>query len=272
MKIIVDKDLCSKCNTCATVCLMQIIQRATDNSFPQIADGREDYCLQCGHCESFCPNLALTLDFLIEEKGLANIPGDNVDAIELASYMKMRRTVRHFNTKPVSKELILKALDICRYAPSGGNGQPVKWHVIYESEDVNKIACMTIDWMRTLVNTEHPLSAYVPVILSIWDSGTEYICHNAPHLLIAHLPDNDPANDNTDATIAMTYFDLAAPLAGFATCWAGFVSMAAVEYKPLKDFINLPDGRRLAFAMLFGYSKYKITSIPRRNKSDVSWK
>lgn len=46
----------------------------------------------------------------------------------------------------------------------------------------------------------------------------------------------------------------------------------STEYKPLKDFINLPDGRRLAFAMLFGYSKYKITSIPRRNKADVTWK
>jgi nitroreductase/Pyruvate/2-oxoacid:ferredoxin oxidoreductase delta subunit len=272
MKVIVDKEFCSKCNTCATVCLMQIIQKATDHSFPEIRVGSEDYCLKCGHCESFCPNMALSLDFMTEEKGMAKVPDNNVDPLELASFMKMRRSVRHFNSKPVSKELILKAIDICRYAPSGGNGQPVKWHVVYESQDVRKIAEMTIDWMRTLVNTDHPLSAYVPVILSIWESGVEYICHNAPHLIIAHLPDNEPTNDNTDATIAMTYFDLAAPLVGFSTCWAGFVSMAAVEYKPLKEFIKLPDGRRFAFAMLFGYSKFKITSIPRRNKADVTWK
>lgn len=269
--IIIEKELCTRCNTCGSVCLMGIIVKATESTFPSVPEKNFGNCLRCGHCESFCTQKALTLDFLTEEKGGESVPDESVDPHELASYMKMRRSVRHFNSKPVSKDLISQVLDVARYAPSGGNGQPVKWHVVYDSSDVSKIASLTIEWMRTLINTSHPLSGYVRGIVLIWDRGVDYICHNAPHLLFAHLPNADPSNDNTDAIIAMTHFDIAAPLYGFSTCWAGFVSMAAVEYKPLKDFIALPDDRRIAYAMMLGYSTYKVTSIPRRNHVDVSW-
>lgn len=271
MPILIDKDLCTKCNTCGAVCLMGIIVKATDSIFPTIAEENTANCLKCGHCEAFCPQSALTLDFLTEEKGNTSLPNESTDPQELASYIKMRRSVRHFTTKSVPKDLINAVLDVARYAPSGGNAQPVKWHIVYDSSDVRHVANLTIEWMRTLINTTHPLSNYVPVILSIWDSGVDYICHNAPHLLMALLPDFDPTNDKTDAIIAMTHFDIAAPLYGFGTCWAGFVSMAAVEYKPLKDFIAIPLGYRIAYAMMFGYSTYKITSIPRRNKVEVTW-
>lgn len=272
MKLIIDNLLCAKCNTCATVCLMKIIERASDSTYPQIPVEKGDLCLQCGHCESFCPEQALTLDFLTEEKAEYCLPGATANPDDLAAFMKKRRSIRHFKTKLVPKALITKALEVARYAPSGGNGQPENWQVVYDPADVQRIAHLTIDWMRSIVGTAHPMAAYVPVVLAIWDGGDEYICHKAPHLLIAHLPDNDPTNDNTDAIIALSYVDLAATLYGIGTCWAGFVAMAAAEYQPLKDFLALPEGRRFALALLLGYSAYPITSIPRRNPLVVSWK
>ncbi|NLE32167.1 MAG: nitroreductase [Bacteroidales bacterium] len=272
MQLLIDTQLCSKCNTCATVCLMKIIERATDTTVPHIPVEKADFCLQCGHCESFCPEQALTLDYLTEEKAEHRLPAATADPNDLAAFMTMRRSIRHFKSKQVPKELILKSLEVARYAPSGGNGQPVNWQVVYDPADVQQIASLTIDWMRSLVGTEHPLAGYVPVVLGLWYAGDEYICHKAPHLLIAHLPADDPSNDNTDAIIALTYVDLAAPLFGIGTCWAGFVTLAAAEYQPLKDFLALPEGRRFAVALLLGYSAYPITAIPRRNPLVVSWK
>ncbi|MCK9305320.1 MAG: nitroreductase family protein, partial [Bacteroidales bacterium] len=154
-KIIIDKVICTKCNTCATVCVTGIIDKATDSDYPAIPEEKADYCIKCGHCESFCPQKALTLDFLTEEK--INTPSfdSKIEPQNIALYMKSRRSVRHYSLETVDKELITKVIDIARYAASGGNTQPVKWIVIYEPSEVKNIAGLTIDWMRTILNTSH---------------------------------------------------------------------------------------------------------------------
>ena len=67
-QILIDRKTCSKCNTCATVCVMGIIDKSTALNHPTIPEEKLDYCLKCGHCESFCAQKALTLDFLLDEK------------------------------------------------------------------------------------------------------------------------------------------------------------------------------------------------------------
>jgi nitroreductase/Pyruvate/2-oxoacid:ferredoxin oxidoreductase delta subunit len=270
-QIIIDKKLCTRCNTCATLCVMGIIDKTTDSGYPTIPEEKTDYCLKCGHCESFCAQRALTLDFLLNEKIDATSFDSQIEPQDLALYIKKRRSVRHFSSKTVNKELIAKVIDVARYAASGGNGQPVKWIVVHEPSEVKHIAGLTIDWMRTIRNTSHPLADFVPAIISTWDNGLDLICHNAPHLLLAHVP-VVPIDDPTEAIIAMTHFDIAAPSFGIGTCWAGFVKMAMDNYKPLRDLLSLPEGRKAACPMLFGYSSYKITSIPRRNPADITWK
>lgn len=270
-QIIIDKKACTRCNTCATVCVMGIIDKTIDSSYPAIPEEKVDYCLKCGHCESFCAQKALTLDFLLDEKIDAAVFDSQIEPQRLALYMKKRRSMRHFSSKTVDKELIAEVIDISRYAASGGNSQPVKWLVIHEPSEVNHIAKLTIDWMRTIQNTTHPLAAYVNAIIPTWDNGLDLICHNAPHLLFAHVP-IEPIDNPTDAIIALTHFDIAAPAFGIGTCWAGFVKMALDHYKPLKDLLSIPEGRKAACPMMFGYSSYKITSIPRRNPVDITWK
>ena len=270
-QILVDKKKCSKCNTCATVCVMGIIDKSIDSSYPTIPEEKLDYCLKCGHCESFCAQKALALDFLLEERINTSSLDGRIEPQNIALYIKSRRSVRHYSSKTVDKELIANVIDIARYAASGGNGQPVKWIVIHEPSEVKRVASLTIDWMRTIQNTSHPLADYVPAIISTWDSGLDLICHNAPHLLFAHVP-IEPIDDPTEAIIALTHFDIAAPAFGIGTCWAGFVKMAIDNYKPLKDLLSIPEERKAACPMLFGYSSYKITSIPRRNPVNITWK
>lgn len=68
--------------------------------------------------------------------------------------------MRHFTSDPVPKDKILEILYIARYAASGDNGQPVQWLVVHEQELVKKIAGLTIEWMKSLLNTAHPMSGY----------------------------------------------------------------------------------------------------------------
>jgi nitroreductase len=179
--------------------------------------------------------------------------------------------VRHFTKDTVPKKKILEILDIVRYAASGGNGQPVQWIVVHDQERVKKIAGLTVQWMKTLMETNHPMSGYVPALIGAWESGRDVICRDAPHLLFAHIPEGNPVA-SVDAIIALTHFDVAAPAFGIGTCWAGFVAMAAASYEPLQKELGLPTGRKCAYAMMFGYPQYKVYGIPRRNPVAVTWR
>ena len=47
-QILIDRKTCSKCNTCATVCVMGIIDKSTALNHPTIPEEKLDYCLKCG--------------------------------------------------------------------------------------------------------------------------------------------------------------------------------------------------------------------------------
>jgi nitroreductase/NAD-dependent dihydropyrimidine dehydrogenase PreA subunit len=269
--ILVDQDLCTRCGICSVVCTMGVIDPADENTLPKVQAAKAGMCIRCGHCEAYCPSQALLLNDRPDDK--VPLPGGagTIAPDELGYYLKKRRSVRSFTKNPVPKEKILEILEIARYAASGGNGQPVEWIVVHDPKQVKRIAGLTIEWMKTLVSSNHPMSSYIPVLVGAWERGSDVICRGAPHLLFAHIPEGNPMAQ-TDAIIALTHFDIAAPAFGIGTCWAGFVAMAAVSYKPLQKELGIPEGRISAYAMMFGNPQYKIYSIPPRKPLQVAWK
>lgn len=268
--VLVDKNLCTRCGICSVVCTMSIIDPADESTLPKVVDEKAGMCVQCGHCEAFCPSQALLLNLRPDERQTLPEDAGIISPEDTAFYLKKRRSVRHFKKDLVPKETVVKVLDIARYAASGMNTQPVQWIVVHDPEKVKRIAGLTIEWMKTLVNSAHPLSGYVPALIAAWNSGYDIICRGAPHLLIAHIPDNNPIAP-VDGIIALTHFDVAAPAFGIGTCWAGFVAGAIMSYEPLQKEIGLPADRRCAYAMMFGLPKYEVHGIPRRNPLEVMW-
>jgi nitroreductase len=249
---------------------MGIVTPANENTLPVVNDAVAGMCIQCGHCEVSCPSEALLLNVRPDEKVPLPAGAGTISPETLAFYLKKRRSVREFTKDPVPREKVLELLDIARYAASGSNGQPVHWIVVHDPKQVRKIAGLTVEWMKTLQNTDHPLSGYIPVLIGAWDGGRDVICRGAPHLLFAHIPDGNPIA-SVDAVIALTHVDIAAPAFGIGTCWAGFVAMAAISYEPLQKELGIPPGRKSAYAMMFGHPQYEVNGIPRRKPLEVTW-
>lgn len=268
--ILVDQDLCTRCGICSIVCPVRIIAPADENTLPRVPDIKAGMCIRCGHCEVTCPSQALLLNDRPDEKVPLPADAGTIAPDDMGYYLKNRRSVRHFMKDPVRKEKILKVLDIARYAASAGNGQPVEWIVVHDPKKVQKISGLTIEWMKTLKNTDHPMSGYVPILIAGWEQGYDPICRGAPHLVVATIPEGNPMAQ-TDAIIALTHFDIAAPAFEIGTCWAGFVAMAASLYKPLQMELGIPVGRKSAYAMMFGNPQYKVYGIPRRKSLEVIW-
>jgi nitroreductase len=92
----------------------------------------------------------------------------------------------------------------------------------------------------------------------------------APHLAVAHEP-VQTGSSPINATIAASYFDLAAPVLGIGTCWAGLFQMVAAGSPELASLINLPAGHAIGGALMFGYPEYKSFRAPGRKASRVQW-
>ena len=267
--IIVNQDLCTRCSICAKVCSSGIIDSADEAHLPQTQEANVSRCLYCGHCEAFCPSQALLLN-LPDEKVPLLAGASTISPEDMEFYLKKRRSVRHFTREPVPKEKILEVLDIARYAASGGNGQPVQWLVVHDPKKVRKIAELTIEWMKNLLNTAHPMSGYVPMLISAWEQGNDVICRGAPHLLFAHIPEGNPLHlsmlsSPSPMSMSLHRHSISAP-AGQA-----LLRRLPCSYEPLQKELDLPAGRKSAYAMMFGNPQYKVYGIPRRKPLEVMW-
>ena len=103
MTILVDHERCNRCGVCSDVCTAAIINTRTEG-VPSIDDASADACIECGHCEAFCPSQALILNLRPHERVAIPRGAGSVAASALDLYVQKRRSVRKFTSTPVPQE------------------------------------------------------------------------------------------------------------------------------------------------------------------------
>lgn len=269
----VDKEICKRDGICVEICPAQIIE-LVDDGFPISISENEEFCINCGQCISVCPHGALTLRETRPDE-CKTIQKELVLTAELArQWVMARRSVRTFKDKKVGTDLLNELIHVSRYAPTGGNTQPVQWMVFEDPSDVKEIAGMVADWMQTMIDGAG--DPFYPVdrmerLVDAWKNGQDRICRGAPHLIVAYGPLEIPASQSS-CLIALTTLELLAPAYGLGACWAGYFMGASMSYLPLIEFLNLPKGHQCFGGMMIGYSKYNYQRIPLRNEPVISWR
>lgn len=271
--IVIDSSRCSGCGLCTRACPYSILDMKEEDGVASVNPIAVSYCSRCGHCCAICPEAAITITYP-GAGPVADLSGETLPTIgQLSRLMMARRSVRDYKPELVPKEVFLQIFDIIRYAPTGMNGQSVSWLVMQDPEEVRAFIGRVIEWARKVVKEQpaHPLSPVLPMIISEWDQGTDRVCHGAPHLVFTHSHKDNPVGF-IDSVIAMTHLDLAAPVFGLGTCWAGIAHIALDSSPGLMQSIGLPAGHKTHYAMMIGYPRYQFRSIPPRNAANVTWK
>jgi nitroreductase/Pyruvate/2-oxoacid:ferredoxin oxidoreductase delta subunit len=268
----IDTTLCSGCGICASLCPSRIPVQDENTKIPSVNPVTAPLCIRCGHCEAACPEGAITVTY----PGAGPVPeiaDEPVTTGQLRQLMLMRRSVRDYHDRTVPRETLDEIFAIIRYAPTGMNGQSVHWLVIGDPGEVRKLSGRVIDWLRDLMKhqPDHPLAAFAPMLVGAWESGLDPICHGAPHLVIAYGRKDNPVGF-IDAVIALAHLDLAAPVFGLGTCWAGFMQIALDASPDLVKELQLPDGHKPHYAMMLGYPKYRFPRPPKRDAAKVTWR
>jgi nitroreductase len=94
---------------------------------------------------------------------------------------------------------------------------------------------------------------------------------SAPALILASAPE-EATTGMVDLTLALSYFELAAPRLGLGTCWAGLLWGATQASPAVREAVGLPEGHPHHYPMMVGYSKPKYRRLPERNAPKITWK
>jgi nitroreductase len=237
--------------------------------------GFKSSCIKCGHCVSVCPVSALALAGLepescqpIEAQGAPASPA------QLELFLKSRRSIRLFKPDPLPDETLKKLFEIADYAPTGLNRRQVRWQLFSKPEDVKRLAALVVGFMKDLLaeSPEQGASLALDKIVKAWELGADPIMRGAPQLAVAHAPGSD-GMAQTSGDIALEYLELAAHALGAGACWAGYFHFAAIRrYKPLLDFLALPEGDAVLGGMMLGSPALTYKRLPLRPPLQVSWR
>lgn len=265
-----DQEKCTRCDICVLLCPAGIIKRE-ENKEPYIPEDLLGTCRKCGHCEVFCPSDAVQTEYQ------GNYPRQDAEIAvlepeALENHLLSRRTTRAFLQKPVEKETMIRIMDTVRFSPSASNKQPIKWKIINGPEKVRALSVKVAAWMSKTAETDrdHP---YAPVFKKAADEllmGNDIISRNAPSILITLIPSESALAEN-DSSIALAWFEILSQSYGIGTCWLGLLKLAIQNDPSLLEDYEIPQGYKFGDAMSFGYPKYRVYSLPRRNSADIDW-
>ena len=269
--LIVDESKCKKDGICARECPTSVIRLREEDGYPEIA--REGGCLVCGHCVAVCPHGALSHEQILAEDSPPIREELAINQDQAVQFLRSRRSIRHFQNRPVEKEKIRRLIEVARYAPTGANRQLVEWLVLSDRSHLRSIAGLTVDWVRVVIKDPQVIAArpYLQALVSAWEANHDSVLRSAPVLVVAMAP-KEAINGLIDLTLALCYLELLAPTLGLGTCWAGVLQGALLASPSVRAAVGIPEGHPHYYGMMLGYPDVKFYRLPERKMPKITFK
>ncbi len=167
--------------------------------------------------------------------------------MDLFEVIKARQSVRAYEVKEVESDQLNKILLTMLQAPSAGNLQAFKVHIVRDARRKLALAAAALD---------QEFLAQAPVVLVFCAdrqrSGSRY--HQRGEQLYSLQ----------DATIAVAYAQLAATALGLATCWVG-----AFDEQQVGRVMEVPPGQYPVAMLPIGYAAEVPSQTSRRPLTDL---
>ncbi len=268
----IDEQTCTRDGFCAKVCPVGVIE-FEKGLYPRPAADADKICIQCGHCVAVCPSASLSHNTMPVERCTPVEDGLRISPAACEQFLRSRRSIRLYKNRQVSRDELQRLIEIARYAPSGHNSQGVRWLVLGNREELQRLSSVVVDWMHWVIVNMPEMAEYMHLDRTVrrWREGDDVILRNAPAVIVAHAPAEDRHASST-CTIALSYLELAAFGRGLGTCWAGYFNAAASSFPPMAKALGLPEGHQSFGAMMVGYPGIIYRRLPERNIPEITWR
>jgi nitroreductase/NAD-dependent dihydropyrimidine dehydrogenase PreA subunit len=286
--ITIDENLCTMCGLCVPVCVRKILELGEESA--RVTEPAR--CILCGHCKAICPEDALQFPTL-DPQEFAPAPGGEVipRPEKLMAFFRSRRSTRMYQEREVEKKMVLQILEAGRFAPTGGNRQPLRFVVVHTTEKIAEVRRMAMSALgeraRKILEANakkkgqgEPLSAMeaaLEINADMWlkmpellRQGEDRLFYFAPSVILCHA-DSQSATVDVDAGLAGMQMTLMAEALGLGTCFCHFLVFAIQESAALKELLQIPAQDKVNFAFALGYPAVTFPRLVARNPAVVRW-
>lgn len=262
----VNQDKCIHCGLCINDCTAKIIKTDAQN-FPIILQEDFSKCIKCQHCLAICPTEAISI---LDKDPKNSSPCNNFPSSEqLLNLIQSRRSFRSYKHENLDPEIMQKLKEVLKYPPTGCNFHNLQFSIIDDVDVMDRFRNRTNNKVKKILlstpvcNLTGKLAKYKKAFLS----DSDVIFRGAPHMVVVSTPLNAPCG-NQDGIIALSYFELYAQSLGIGTLWCGFAQICLKLFPELCEFLEIPDGFKPVYVMLFGATdlKYQRTTQPDEYK------
>jgi len=279
-RILINTEKCILCKNCIEVCgsnTLEIIEK-------ELVQSKPDLCSVCGHCAVVCPTDAITanerspLFFKLHE------PDSKTSDFE--KLLLTKRSVRKFNDKDISKDILKKFVQIAEKAPSSSNSRKREYIIVTDKERILELEKSVVKKFTSLLKILNPallnliklfskkmyqnLSHTKKDILQMNKQFKEKnypIFRNSAALVFILAPKNSVQSQD-DCIIAQQYMMLYAHSQDISSCIIGYAQYA---HKAIEKVLNIKKGYSIFAVSTYGYAKYEMKKEIRYNKK-VSYK
>jgi len=256
--ITADTSKCIGCGICVSVCPFSAIHM--ENGAPKRTDGK--FCIECMHCAAACPKDAILFNGASASYPAPEPVGKDF-AGELDAFLRMKRSYRHFEPRPVERDVLEHALRTADFAPSAKNRHKVRWIVINDRKKLEDIFGIILKY--TVENNQSPEIAAELAI-----GNNVVIC--TAHTMVIGVSMEGALNAPVDTFSAMTSLELCLQANGVGTCWAGYFGRLSNTIAEIPPMLGIREGEKIIGALMAGYpTGEKYLRLPARNTADIEW-
>ncbi len=159
--------------------------------------------------------------------------------MECKEFLLSRRSVRKFEDKPVPLDLVIKAIEIARFAPSAWNRQPWEFIIVTDKTKINALANVH-KWARPVSNSN----------LAV---------------IVFSRKDVSPNTHLVDGSIATTYFWLGLHCVGLTTVWI----LATGYEEKIREILKAPEELVPIAIFPIGYPAEKPKTPARKSLQEI---
>lgn len=252
---------CIGCGLCVRDCFPRYLT-LTDGK----AQVSGEHCMACGHCVAICPQNAVQMAGY--EDGIAYPAEERTVAPDvLAHFMQWRRSVRQFQERAVSQELLSAIIDAGRLTPTGSNSQSPAYIVL--QNDLPRARQMAVASLYQL--SQEPANPYKDSLARIYHDaqvGRDSLFHGAPAVIVVL----DRQMQGINGALAASRMELMANALGLGVCFVGFFVRAVEQSDELRQLLQIDETSRIITSLAIGYPAVTYQRTAPRQAAVVNWR